>query len=562
MQIHWEHSMQQSVFLALAFILISVGANFFLLRFTRNSALRTKLMSAFGLLVAILLAFSAIVLINTSVIKSELTLISHHSIPVMASTAELEATILEQIIYLEKFQVRGNQEHWQKYQTLRKKIISDFKKAHKDIKSAISAASTEEEKEGFRRIDSDITHLETTYGAFLKTAEEIKQAKLREDHTLMEELEKTIMHEEHEMRSHLSKAIEDIKEETLHEASIAQNNAEQTMILVIMISLLSAMISFTMGWLLSKRIAQPIRLIIGELNDSSSEVNSASEQVSEAGQQLAEGSTEQAASLEEVSSTLQEMTASVNSNADRAKSSHQKMSIDAATSFSSIQNSMDKMNANLEATVKASSEMAKIIKDIDEIALQTNLLALNAAVEAARAGEAGAGFAVVAEEVRSLAQRSAEAARDTQELIQQNGSQVQETQDEFQLMKMALQTNSEISKEVTELISQVSAADQEQASAIDEIAKSVALMEQVTQGNAANAEETASASEELSAQAAALEGIVKSLHLLVEGTENSDVMHTSPSTNRLQSTPPNNRQTSQPKLVYAGEKQKKQISAH
>jgi methyl-accepting chemotaxis protein len=176
------------------------------------------------------------------------------------------------------------------------------------------------------------------------------------------------------------------------------------------------------------------------------------------------------------------------------------------------------MSTAIEDIKKSSDETAKIIKTIDEIAFQTNLLALNAAVEAARAGEAGKGFAVVAEEVRNLAQRSAEAARNTAEMIE--GS-VKNADNGVAISGEVATLLDEISgnnSKVNDLVGEISAASNEQAQGIDQINTAVGQMDQVTQSNAANAEESASASEELSAQAEQLSGMVDQLQTMVGGS--------------------------------------------
>jgi len=295
----------------------------------------------------------------------------------------------------------------------------------------------------------------------------------------------------------------------------------------IMLILLAAFSIF--GIVLAVMIMRGInRTLIGitdSLGSGSEEVTAASHQLSASSQQLAEGSSEQAASIEETSSTLEEFSSMVKQNSENAGQAAI-LSNGARASAEKGNDQMEEMLRSMNELKKSSDEIAKIIKVIDEIAFQTNILALNAAVEAARAGEAGMGFAVVAEEVRNLAQRSAQAAKDTAEIIDRNIELSHRGVDLSEKVGDALKEITDQSKKVSELVDEISAAGQEQTQGAEQINKAVGQMEQVTQENSATAEESASASEELEAQAENFREIVGQLLLLVKGSKAETRDHT------------------------------------
>jgi methyl-accepting chemotaxis protein len=209
-------------------------------------------------------------------------------------------------------------------------------------------------------------------------------------------------------------------------------------------------------------------------------------------QALSEAASEQAASLEETSSSLEEMAARTQNNAQSTDKASELMTHSNAVA-AKANASMAELNRSMKEIAGVSEQTQKIVKSIDEIAFQTNLLALNAAVEAARAGEAGAGFAVVANEVRNLAMRAAEAAKNTASLM---GEIVQKVQKGEQLVDRTakdFEVVADSSNKVMQLMGEVSAASLEQSQGIDQINKAVAEMNRVTQQNAASAEELASA---------------------------------------------------------------------
>ena len=263
-----------------------------------------------------------------------------------------------------------------------------------------------------------------------------------------------------------------------------------------------------------EKMKQNINTLLENLEQGFSQVATATEQVASASAQigtgsqaLAQGASEQASSLEEISSSLQEMASMTKMNAGSAIEA-KKLTDNAKTITLRGVDSMQRLTDAVKSIKASSDQTAKIIKTIDEIAFQTNLLALNAAVEAARAGEAGKGFAVVAEEVRNLAMRSAEAAKNTSNLIEES---VKNTENGVLFNQEVLKNLDEIAgqvNKVSEMMSEIAAGSEQQSQGIDQINTSVEQMNQLTQHNAANSEESASASEELGSQAEELRSLV------------------------------------------------------
>jgi methyl-accepting chemotaxis protein len=248
--------------------------------------------------------------------------------------------------------------------------------------------------------------------------------------------------------------------------------------------------------------------------ESAQQVAGASLQISAGSQSLAQGANEQASSLEEVSSSLEEMSSMTKQNAENALQA-KSLAGEAKSNAAGGVGAMGSMAAAINKIKESSDQTAKIVKTIDEIAMQTNLLALNAAVEAARAGEAGRGFAVVAEEVRNLAQRSAQAAKNTADMITESVKNAEQGVRISGEVANSFESIAASSKKVDDLISEIAAASQEQSQGIDQLNNAVAQMDKVTQQNAANSEESASSAEELSSQAEELQSMISQFKLSV-----------------------------------------------
>ncbi len=296
---------------------------------------------------------------------------------------------------------------------------------------------------------------------------------------------------------------------------------------------IATVLGLVSGLLIIRGVNKALNITSELLSQSSLQVAAASGQVSATSQSLAEGASEQAASIEETSSSLQELASMTQRNAETAGRVNE-LAKQARSSADVGVTDMHQMTSAMDAIKASGDEIAKIIKTIDEIAFQTNILALNAAVEAARAGEAGMGFAVVADEVRALAQRSAEASKETSGKIA--GSLASTLQGVQLTAKVAKALDDIVSRarQVDELASEVSAASQQQSQGIEQITHAVSEMDKVTQSNAAGAEECASSAEEMNAQATELQAAVGDLRRLVGGSTGpaatpSPVSHAAPS---------------------------------
>jgi methyl-accepting chemotaxis protein len=246
-----------------------------------------------------------------------------------------------------------------------------------------------------------------------------------------------------------------------------------------------------------------LRATLGEVAETAATATASSQQLAASAAAIANGAQTQASSLEETSASLEQITAAVRQSADNAKQASQL----ATGSRESAEKGQDVVSGAIAAMAEintASAKIADIISTINEIAFQTNLLAVNAAVEAARAGEEGRGFAVVASEVRSLAQRSADAAKEIKGLIQDTLEKVEKGSELVNRSGATLQGIVGSVKRVTDIVGEIAAASGEQSTGIEQVNTAMTEMDQVTQSNSAETEELSSTAQLLSVQSARL----------------------------------------------------------
>lgn len=296
--------------------------------------------------------------------------------------------------------------------------------------------------------------------------------------------------------------------------------------LVTIFSLLAALAAGVLYYVIRKLNAE-ISTAVTQISQSAAEVGLASTQIASASQRLAQASCEQAASLEETSASTEEIGSMTRRNSENSKSAADLVD-KSVQGFTKSNRLLDEMLIAMDGISESSDKISRIIKVIDEIAFQTNILALNAAVEAARAGEAGMGFAVVADEVRNLAQRCAQAAKDTAALIENSITKSRDGKFKVTETVSAIRTVSEQAGQMKTLIDEVTLGSIEQTRGIEQISNALSQMDQATQSSASNAEQSASASQQLQRQAASLRTAIGRVQFMFTGTSETSTTASNP----------------------------------
>jgi len=479
----------------------------------QNTSIRTKLFVCFGF-VAIAATASAVYCLSTI---RHLRTQMHEEI--VGSAARLDqarqisigiANMRSAMRGVSLFSMMHNTEPMKKARTVFDATAAEMRKTIQQMESgAISA----EDRTSVNAIRSSLEQWVTDFQEFADLsaaghAEEASESALKKITPLLDVLQKGTADFGQANSSRRDAAISNA------EAAIQRNE------LITYLFTALVLLAGAGGFYVVTSMAKTLREISESVAVGAQQVSQAAAQVSTSSQSLAQGSSESAASLEETSASVEEIQSMARRNTENAQNATDIVA-HSEEKFRETNQALDEMVVAMGEITGSSQKISKIIKVIDEIAFQTNILALNAAVEAARAGEAGMGFAVVADEVRNLAQRCAQAAKDTSGLIEESIAKSDGGKSKVDRVAAALRGVTKEATQIKTLVDEVSVGSREQASGLAQISKAVMQMEQSGQSIAATAEESAAAAEELNAQSATLMDVGQQLRTLVDGAATS-----------------------------------------
>jgi len=477
----------------------------------RRMKLSSKLAAGFGLIIAALIVVGGTGYLQVGRVQTLVSDLTETHIPLMNAVSTIDVSATQQELVVTQYALHGDQKFLADFQQLDRRVDEQF-----DIAKSLVRNDPE-------LVDRDwlatIEEISSKHDVFVTSCTSLIDAVrgnkgVQDRDQLADEVEKK--------SAAFMKTVDDFldmnNEEGRNVAAKAEQASVSTESFIGIVGTAAVIVGILLAYLIGRGITRPILRIIQGLGEGAGQVESASGQISISSQSLAEAASEQAASLEETSSSLEEVSSTTKQNAENARHANHLMK-EANEVVGQANESMTALTVSMDQISKASEETQKIVKTIDEIAFQTNLLALNAAVEAARAGEAGAGFAVVAEEVRNLALRAADAARNTAQLIEGTVKTIRDGSELVTRTNEGFAQVSDRTSKVGDLVSEIAAATHEQSQGLEQVNRAISSMDQAVQGVAANAEESASAAEELHAQCVATYGIVEELKALILGAE-------------------------------------------
>ena len=472
-----------------------------------NLTIGVKLTVAFSVMLALVLILGATSLKITSALGTELDnavkvtarkqLLAGQILAASAEMSALERGVSSSTMLQQSDKVKAFQQRYTEVEKQVRAYLQEFKGLADSSETQAQLAALEKEEDALRK----------AHEAFVsQLAQQQMDLALRTfDESLLPHLDKV---------SGLARQLVDQQTKQLAATSEGAS-AKQAGSRMATLAVLALSVFVCAGLILLMRsITGQLRHLTRQLASSARDVSKAAGQIRSASRSSAEGASNQAASLEETSASSQELSSTTQCNARNSQEASKLMAL-ADAQVTDANKMLEGMVESMRAIGAASEKIARIIKIIDEIAFQTNILALNAAVEAARAGESGMGFAVVADEVRNLAGRCAQAAKDTADLIAESIDTTRQGKARLDHMAGAIRGITESTVEVKRLIDQVNVSSGEQARGIEHIARALAEVERITQLAAANAQQSATASANMSEQSGAMDSVTRELVAMV-----------------------------------------------
>jgi methyl-accepting chemotaxis protein len=473
----------------------------------KNWTIGKRIIFGFATVIGLVVILAVTSVLSLRSIRKNLALVTEDSLPGITLMGEIGAAVAENQAAVLRYMLAPKPEE--------RKALDDAMERHAqtDLKAMADYEKTihlEEDRQNFKKLQEEREHYIKARGPLLELCQSGKTQEARDYD------ESTFSPAYRDYDGALAVLTKWNADYGHTGAAQIKHTVSRANLMVMVLSVLAGVIGTTFAFFIVIGVSRVLNRVSNSLGEGTEQVVSAASQVSASSQSLAEGASEQAASLEETSSSLEEMSSMTKRNAENSQKTNDLARQTRAAADKGVAD-MQSMTSAMAEIKKSSDDISKIIKTIDEIAFQTNILALNAAVEAARAGEAGMGFAVVADEVRNLAQRSAQAAKETAVKIE---GAISKTTQGVELSGKVSETLNEIvtkARKMDELAAEVANASNEQAQGVAQVNTAVGQMDKVTQGNAASAEECAAAAEELNSQAYSMKESVGELLRLVGG---------------------------------------------
>ncbi|MCX7055968.1 MAG: methyl-accepting chemotaxis protein [Proteobacteria bacterium] len=478
---------------------------------TNDWTVTRRITVGFTVLLVILAGLSGLALLRIGNLKSDVVLLAESTLPSVVLLGDISADVQGQVLA----RARLAEADPSTQQPLKDELLSLESRIVASLEHYRTALITDE---GDRRLFADVVSAHEAVVVTQKQLDELDAPSATDEFKRLLEEQRLLKEVQTPNYEKLLKALR--AQSTYNDklggesAAHGKSSALFTMWLLAIVSLLAVGVGMLLGWFTIRAISQALGEITADLERGALQTSAAARQVSVASQTLAGGASEQAAAIEETSTSLEEMSAMIRTTAENSQKA-KVLASDARSVAGAGLGNMTSMSEAMEEIRAASADVAKIVKNIDEIAFQTNILALNAAVEAARAGEAGAGFAVVADEVRSLAQRSAAAARETADKIDAAIASARRGTERSAEVARSLRDITDKVVATDQLVAEIATAAGEQAQGVAQVNIAIAQMDRIAQSNASSAEQSATAAEELDAQAEVLKVTVARLHALV-----------------------------------------------